>query len=317
MMNQFGLVRNQADPESINFDDWQEFEKSVLKDQEIHSIKRSQPTRVLSSVVFRLLRKSGRLIGMKPPYDLPVKSKYAIRFAILGGLSFSRCPDFILKGAKAAYLYDATQPWVTVDAVTRFIEDTGISVLFVSHPTFCQRLQPRLKGCRVYYVPEAVDPNEYLNDEVKTIDLLSFGRVLKSYQNDLLTGLPPEVKFQHGYVKNRSDLKKAMGSARIIINFPRSLTDENMDVDMLTMRYLQSMASKALLLGRCPSILKDLFGYDPVIAADFSNPSQQVQSILSDFSTYQELIEKNYQTLIAGHTFWHRWLEIKKILNDE
>jgi hypothetical protein len=313
----FGLVRNQFDTGGHNFQDWQEFERSILEDLEVHSIKRSAPLRFLSSVAFRILRRAGRRLGMKPPYNLPVRSRHGLRVAILGGLSFQRCPDFILKGNKAAYLYDPTPPWASTDEVVRFVEDTGIANLFVSHPKFCEQLQPHLNRCRVHFVAEAVDPRDYLPDLEKTIDLLSFGRVLGPYHKALVEGLSPDINYQHGWLNSREDLKNAMGAARIIINFPRSLTESNMDVDMLTMRYFQSFASKALVLGRSPSLLKELFGYEPMIAADLDDPCGQIMDILSNFSSYQELVERNYTTLIEGHTFSHRWQEMKRILTHE
>jgi hypothetical protein len=313
----FVLVRNQADPDGNNFPDWQEFERSILRDCEVSGIKRRRLTRLLFSVMFRLMRRIGRRLGIQPPYNLPVKARIPMRVAILGGLSFKRCPDFILPGTKVAYLYDSSLPWSTTEQMVRFVEDTGISVLFVSHPTFRDRLQPHLQSCEVHFVPEAVDPGAYLSNEKKTIDVLSFGRALKTYHHALLTGLPPEVRYRHGWVESRDDLIRAMGAARIIINFPRSLTDETLDVEMLTMRYFQAFASRALVLGRCPPILKDVFGYDPVIAADLENPCSQIQDILRDFSSYQGLIDKNYQNLIARHTYGHRWQQMKSILNDE
>ena len=87
-----------------------------------------------------------------------------------------------------------------------------------------------------------------------------------------------------------------------------------MDVDMLTMRYFQSFASKALVLGHCPDLLKELFGYDPVVEADLEDPCTQVTDILDNYSAYQGLVERNYKTLLEGHTFSHRWGEMKRVL---
>jgi len=310
----FALVRNQADTTAFNFPDWQEFETSILKDAEVASIERSRFTRFLSSVAFRLLRTAGRRMGLEGPFQLPVDSMHRTRVAIIGGLSFQRCTDFILRGTKAAYLYDPTPPWSTTDEVVRFVEDTGISILFVSHPTFCERLQARLNRCDVHFIAEAVDPDYYLSEEEKTIDVLSFGRKYKRHHDTLLAGLPSSINYRFDMYEKREDLLQAMGSARIITNFPRSLLVKELDVEMLTMRYFQSFVSKALVIGHCPPILKELFGYDPMIAVDFAQPCEQVQSILKDFCRYQELIEKNYETVINGHTFLHRWKEMKKIL---
>ena len=129
--------------------------------------------------------------------------------------------------------------------------------------------------------------------------------------------MPNTIKYHHGWLDTREDLINSLGRAKIVINFPRSFTEPELDVEMATMRYFQSMASKALVLGHCPPLLKEVFGYDPIISVDHSNPCEQVIDLLNHYSNYQELIEKNYQTLTSHHTFWHRWLAMKEILMDE
>lgn len=313
----YGLVRNWSDRASHNYLDFQEFEDSILLDKEVRSIERGKVFRVLSSILFRILRTLRRSFGMKAPLEPPINAKEEVRIAILGGPSFRRCPDFILRGTKVAYLYDPTPPWVTQEQVVRFVEDTGISILFVGHPIFRERLQPVLNECRVHFIAEAVDPNKYSANESKTIDILAFGRKLESYHQSLLQGLPDGISYHHEWLDTREDFITAMGAAKMVINFPRSVTDKTMDVDALTMRYFQSIASKALVLGHCPPILEELFGYNPMVTVDLNDPCGQIKTILSNFSDYQSLIEKNYEMLINHHTYSHRWEQMKAFINSE
>ena len=317
MPQKYGLLRNRIDRGSHNFLDWQEFEESILSDDDVRSVERGKVFRVLSSIFFRILRTLGRGFGMKAPFQIPIKAHEEVRIAILGGPSFRRCPDFILKGSKAAYLYDPSLPWVTQEQVVRFVEDTGISILFVSHPIFRDRLQPLLKQCQVHFIAEAVNPDRYQANKSKTIDILAFGRKLQSHHQSLLQGLPDRIIYRHEWLDSREDFITALSEARIVINFPRSVTDENMDVDALTMRYFQSFASKALVLGQCPSLLEELFGYNPMITVDLNDPCGQIKAILSNFSNYQGLIEKNYEMLINHHTYSHRWGQMKAIIKSE
>ncbi|MCB1122448.1 MAG: glycosyltransferase [Verrucomicrobiae bacterium] len=320
MSFQLALLRNRFGRSTVNFPDWQEFEESILKDPEVVSLYPSKPYQVLSSAGFSFMRKLGKVFGRPGPYELPLRSPYTIRVAILGGTAFRRCPDFIRKGCKVAYLFDPAPPWVSCEGIAEFVAHTGIKLLFVPHPVFRDRLKPILKDCEVFYVPEAVDPEGYQWSQSKPIDLLSFGRKLKPYHNDLVSRLPESVNYQYGYIEDRSGLIAALRDAKIILNFPRSMTEPNqlaendLDVEMVTMRYFQSIASKALLLGKCPPLLEELFGYNPMITADLENPVDQILDLLKNYDDYQPLIERNYEQLVSRHTYFQRWQEMKAII---
>ena len=315
-MPKYGLVRNEVGRETNNFDDFREFEDGVLKDPEVEAIEEGPVGRRLRSAVFKLSRKVGRAVGLRPPYQLGSCSKYEWRIAILGGLAFRRCPNFLYGGKKAAYLFDSFEPWATVEQIKHFTEDAGISFLFVPHPDCAEELSAALTTCRVYFVPEAAEPEGYVSDSDKKIDVMSFGRKLVPYHESLLENLRPGVVYKHGWQDTRADFLAALGSARIAVNFPRTMTTDHCDVEMLTMRYFQAMGSKALMLGHCPKVLSDLFGYDPVIKADLDNPAGQIHDILDNYESYLPLIEKNYQTFVEKHTFSHRWKFMKQVIEE-
>ena len=71
----------------------------------------------------------------------------------------------------------------------------------------------------------------------------------------------------------------------------------------MTLRYLESIAARCILVGRCPPEMKDLFGYEPVIEADESGPAGQLDAILAKPQAYAELIERNYQRMMEIATW--------------
>ena len=79
----------------------------------------------------------------------------------------------------------------------------------------------------------------------------------------------------------------------------------------MTMRYLQSIVSKCLIVGQAPKEMIELFGYNPVIEIDWTAPENQITSILNHYNEYQYLIEKNYLMVVNNHTWKHRWILIK------
>jgi hypothetical protein len=300
-MPRYGLVRNEIGRDTNSFEDFREFENSVLADPDVTAIEEGPLTRRAYSVVFKLYRRLGRSLGLRPPFQLPSNPSFDWRIAILGGLAFRRCPNFVFKGRKAAYLFDSFKPWTTIEEIKHFVEDVGISVLFVTHPDSVSELNSALDTCRVYYIPEGADPNGYQTDVPKTIDLIAFGRKNYPHHNALLKELDPKVVYQCGWLDTRQDFLDALAASKI---------------EMLTMRYFQAMGTKSILLGHCPKLLKDLFGYDPVIEVDMQNPGAQVHDILDNYEDYIPMIEKNYQSFIQEHTYSHRWNRMKQILEE-
>jgi hypothetical protein len=71
------------------------------------------------------------------------------------------------------------------------------------------------------------------------------------------------------------------------------------------------MVSKCLIVGHAPSELTHLFGYNPVIEIDWEDPASQLQDLLRNMSDHGELIERNYDTIIAEHTWAHRWRAVR------
>ena len=62
---------------------------------------------------------------------------------------------------------------------------------------------------------------------------------------------------------------------------------------------LESMASKCVLVGKCPPELRDLFGYNPVVEI---GDAREVVDILSNIADYQALVDRNYQRLLEVGT---------------
>jgi spore maturation protein CgeB len=86
------------------------------------------------------------------------------------------------------------------------------------------------------------------------------------------------------------------------------------NIETMTVRYLQSMASKCLILGKAPEEMIDLFGYNPVIEVDMNEPVKQIIDLLNHFEEYIPLIEKNYSVVIKQHTWQNRWEKIQDII---
>lgn len=83
----------------------------------------------------------------------------------------------------------------------------------------------------------------------------------------------------------------------------------------MALRCLESIASRCIIVGRCPSEMRELFGYDPV-EADPLDPAEQIDDILTNLARYEPLPERNYQRLPAIETWDARISTMLELLCD-
>lgn len=67
----------------------------------------------------------------------------------------------------------------------------------------------------------------------------------------------------------------------------------------MTHRYLESVASRCLILGQAPAELVSLLGFDPVIEADERDPWGQLQRLLAEIERHQALVDEAHERLPA------------------
>ncbi len=159
------------------------------------------------------------------------------------------------------------------------------------------------------WCPEAADPSEYCSDiplSQRTVDVLELGRRSEVYHTAITVPLQ-EKGCRHLYVQGkgrmfptREELMETWQQTRVSICFPKSVTDPQGagGVETVTFRYFESIASKCLVVGHCPQELKDIFGYNPVIEAEESNPGGQLLALLSAIEEYQDLVDKNHLRML-------------------
>lgn len=244
---------------------------------------------------------------------------------VLMGPKFQRCfPYFFRNGIKAIYLFDAWPRYYSY--ITRFINDFSVDYVFISSSQSATVLNNLIEGNKVYWLPEGIRSGDYkyYNPDEKENDVISFGRLYKSYhqkiKHPLLKGDYKYIFSEDGQLifPDKNSLVEGLARSKISICFPRNITHPESagEIETMTIRYLQSMASKCLVLGKAPQEMIDLFGYNPVIEIDMENASAQIINILKNYKDYFDLIEKNYRTVIEKHTWAKRWQSINEIIQD-
>ena len=299
-----------------------EFESAILEDPRVTP---------LSSPVAAALRVPGWAVGkvrLPLPHAMPAARIADSCFTPLGCSYFQLMmgPTFasvLPPGRKSIYLFDA---WPTsYERITRYVAGWHIQDMFVSSSQAARALGSRLQECRVSWVPEGIDPTVYEHRayEAKDIDVLQFGRKHDAYHERVGPSLEAS---QRSYLYERTKgqivfpsrpaFVDGLARSKVSVCFPCNLThpERSGDTETMTQRYLQSMASKCLVVGHAPQEMTALFGYNPVVEADMTDPAGQLIALLDTIEGYRPLIERNYRTVIEEHTWSVRWRAISSTL---
>lgn len=231
---------------------------------------------------------------------------------------------YCFRGEIVPMLWDC---WTsTHNTLTRHLKLLNCRMCFVTSSDAAGILSERLPNVRFVHLPEGVDLNDYKEGRLlkdRDIDVYEMGR-RHQYYHKLLKEGNKENAFNHIYNENGKmflidsfkDFAGTMSNAKIVICFPRSMTDpiNNGTISTLTMRYWEAMLSRCVLIGNCPRELIDLIGYNPVIEADFVNPCAQISDILTHIDDYQERVDHNREVALKHAPWATRIADMRKAL---
>ena len=256
----------------------------------------------------------------------PMLKKYTMKGAVISlGLPYhyylfaKTFPYFTLNSSlKVLWTYDVWEP--DYKSVENLVRKSEVKLLLLSSYQATQHFKNlKIENCKVHWVPETINPEDYKRKEwsERRINILSFGRSWLNYHEKIVSGC---IKNNINYVYQErnettdvavqglkrnlqfptwSNFVDGLADSQICICFPRTVTHPKLagNVSTLTIRYLQAMASKCLIVGIAPLEVKLLLSYNPVIEVDWKDPVGQIQEILEHPEDWQELIEKNYDTV--------------------
>lgn len=318
------LIMNSGNAIHVSIDSIREFEIEILKSGKVSKVMSYQI--VFSRFVYYLWRVLRKIKLHSLIKILCYKRAMGMsQFILLMGTNFVECfPHFLNPSNKYIYLFDA---WPADHAIIKeFVSDFNIKCIFISSSQAAKILNKKYK-VNTCWIPEGIDHAlyKYRNYNDREIDVLAFGRKFDNYHNHICNTLHKENK-KYLYEKNRGeiifptrkDFINGLANTKISICFPGNQTHpfRSGGIETMTIRYLQSMASKCLIVGHAPEEMIELFGYNPVIEVDFNDPAKQILEILKNYYKYYDLIERNYNIVIQNHTLEKRWFEITKYLEE-
>ncbi len=322
------LIVGRAGQAHVSQDTIDEFEKTLLADLTVSAVTQAPDWlfrglflgyRLAQKLKLPIYRYAGSLAKFCGNRDRPHF------FVVMMGLDTWKCLAHFLQPfpQKSIYLFDA---WPTHHPrIQQFVNFLNLDFVFVSSSMAAAPLKKVLKNSAVHWIPEGINPDEYRHAayENKTIDVLALGRRDENYHQWVVGPLHAQGKdYRYEQVKGqlvfptRKGLIEGLASSKISICVPSSITHPERagGIQTMTIRYLQSMVSKCMVVGHAPEEMIELFGYNPVIEIDWKAPQVQLLALIERFTDYIPLIERNYQMVVEQHTWHCRWHQIQGIL---
>jgi hypothetical protein len=211
------------------------------------------------------------------------------------------------------YCYDCWPP--AYGRWERIFRRNSVRLAFFSASQSARYFAAQVPGLEAHWLPEAVATSDYSSSKPlseRRIHVLEMGRRFDEYNTRVapalqLAGMVHLFERVRGHIifPTRKGFIDGLGDSQISICFPSSVThpERSGDVETLTHRYLESIASKCVVVGHCPKELETVFGYNPVVEADLNNPADQLMDILANIEKYQAIVDRNYQRLVEVGTW--------------
>ncbi len=214
------------------------------------------------------------------------------------------------------------------DRWARLLERHRVRLAFFSARDAMAALQRRIPSLDARWLPEACDPSKFHPGKplaARAIHVTEMGRKHAPVHEALRAGLSG---FRHVFSAKDSstpifagldDLYRAMGDTVVSICHPRSVTHHaaaSERVETMTQRYLETIGCGALAVGQSPAELRDLFGFDPVIALSERDPAGHVRELLRDPAAYQSHADRCLARLAEVGTFEARADTLIRSCND-
>lgn len=312
-MKQFTLVKTNFN-HHVSMDLYYEFEDRILNKPH-WEIKTG-----VGSIQARVLR---QLLKFIPPIQLPIRKHK--NYVVIGYQKEKFFPFFHFKAdLKVLWMYDAWEP--LFDEIEKTIRAYKINMVFTASKQSADYFNTlNIPNFQSHWIPEGIDVDQYqfIPYQERTTDVLQLGRKWNEYHEKIKT-IEKDIVYQYekkaGEIifPTREDFLFGLANSKISICVPSDIThpERTGKISTITNRYLQSMASKCLLLGKIPHDMVHLFDYNPIIEIDDNNTIAQIEAILSNFDTYIPLIEKNYETIKSFHNWDNRVTQIENFIRN-
>jgi len=210
----------------------------------------------------------------------------------------------------------------------RLFKQNRVRTAFFTASQAAEHFKVALPGGNWLWLPEAIEIEQYAGAvpwEQRETDVLEFGRRYGRYHETIVKGLADSA-LRHDFERVRGQLLfpgkpefvHGLAHSKISVCFPQSMTHPERfgDIETMTQRYLESMASGCVLVGHAPAELANLFGYNPVVDVDWAQPVEQLQRIISHPEAHAAMRKRNIESVMNLGSWNGRAHEVVEQLRD-
>jgi hypothetical protein len=273
----------------------------------------------------RIPRRVGTVLaraGVRPP-----RSSRVLVVVPMMGPRFDLLHAACLFGTPVPFCWDVWEPqWKDWEATLARLRPPLVMTTALQSAEY---LHGRLPGIRVEHMPEAAVLNRYSAGaelHERRIDVLELGRRNNAWHaavvheaeargaRHLYEPRPGQLVFTGG----EKEMLRGLADSKVSVCFPSSVTHPQRSglVTTMTHRYLESIASRCVVLGHAPEELTSLLGCDPVVHADRTDPWGQLRSVLDSISSYQEQVDSAQKRLLAVGGWDTRATQLAALLRE-
>ena len=246
------------------------------------------------------------------------KQQARLRFVEVQSLTFDTFPDYIFYEI-IPFVWDC---WPCLDnRMISWLQKHQVRTAIFTSEQAAERIKQRIPSMNILVITEGINTSIYnkgkaLNE--RNIDLIEIGRSNRCvYNPDGLKNIKHVCTSSLNKRLTDQELFDMMADSKIIITLPKCDTDAQIGngQETLTQRYWEAMLSRCVMIGHAPKELIDLIGYNPTLELDgFTSHrgmkgytiehldnhtiNKQISNVLSNISSYQELVNKNYMVAL-------------------
>lgn len=269
----------------------------------------AKPPRVFDGILYRYLF----------PSIFKNKEEARLKFVSGQGFKYLSFPDYI-RYEIIPLFWDSWPHYH--ESIKYFLKKKKIKTAFFTSSQVAEMMKASFPSMNIKYIPEGIDPSFYPKGEElgkRSIDILEYGRMKNLHH----LHFPHHIN--HLYSKDGKRLFttnqaffNALAQSKVTLCFPRSVTHPEVacGIETLTQRYWENMLCRIVMIGKSPSELTDLLGYDPVIPLDKDAPEEQIIKILSNIDQYQPLVDKNRKKAIEKGQWSSRIVSMMDFLKE-
>lgn len=230
------------------------------------------------------------------PHIWKAKKKAQLRFVEPVSISFDTFPDYTHYEI-IPMIWDCWPKYF--EKTCQWFERHDVKTAIFTSSQTADRMRERFPQMNILTITEGINTSNFKKGKDLESRKHNIMRLGGASRNKIIRQHPELFNKYcdiptNGFIP-QEEFDQLMQDSKVVYIFPQCDTNPNLagNIETLTQRYWECMLSRIIMIGKAPNELVSLIGYDPVINIDKRHPITQLENIISNLGTYQQLVDKN------------------------